>query len=679
MQSSVKRLWRNLLVIAALASIAFLAFIRWRALDALRGAGQELASSQNLAVAVHPLGRAAGSFSGPRAFTSFSAPAVYSAAAVFHGHLFLCGPAELSEYDSTGAFLHSYRVGQELPPSPLARIALGVLSDSSEPELLISTAGEGVLAFNARSFRQIRPGDASARAITAILPAASGHLLIGTRKRGVLVYDGKRLSPLHPTLATVSVTELAGTESDLWVGTLDSGVFHWHAGWTEQFREAQGLPDAQVQSLVVSGDDAYAGTALGVAEFVRGRFTRVLASDAFARALLVRGRTLVIGTIDQGVREVPLDATRLPAERPAGSTDFGEIAQLFSSDDGVYALARQGLYQRSRRGIGWNKLLESEAEADSRAVLADRNISALALDDSGRLWVGYFDRGLDIVVPNLRDGSQRALHVENEHVFCVNRILPTAGPASATAAPSTAGSGGIAVATANGLVLFDRTGTQQQVLARSDGLIADHITDVVPYRGGLALATPAGLTLLGSGGARSLYAFHGLVNNHVYALAVSGDRLLAGTLGGLSVLDREAILTSYTTATSALRHNWITAIVPVGREWIVGTYGGGILRLDSNGHFQSFDGAGDTGADAAARDFVVNPGAMLATDHHVFVGTLGRGLYVYNRESDRWTRIEDGLPSTNVTALAAAGGILYVGTDNGLVRISEQEMDRGFN
>ena len=658
-------------MIAVLALVASLAFIRWRALEALRDAGQEIASAQNLAVVVRPLGSAGDAASGRHAFTSFSAPAIYTAAAVFHGHLFLCGPAGLSEYDSTGGFLRAYHVGQELPSSLLARMAQGVLADSNEPELLISTTAEGILAFNGRGFRQLRPDDAAARAVTAILPAASGHLLLGTSKRGVLVYDGKRLSPLHATLANVAVTELAGTESDLWVGTLDSGVLHWHAGQTEQFREAQGLPDAQVQSLALSGDDAYVGTALGVAEFIRGRFARVLAPDAFARALLVRGRTLVIGTMDQGVREVPLDAGRVPGQRPSGSADFGEIAQLFSSGDGVYALARQGLYESRRRGTGpgsnWNRLLDSQARSDTAAgaILADRNISALALDDAGRLWVGYFDRGLDIVEP----GGQRARHVENEHVFCVNRILTTVAPGAASGPAS----GEIAVATANGLALFDHAGNQQQVLARSDGLIADHVTDVVSYRGGLALATPGGLTFLGSGPARSLYAFHGLVNNHVYALAVSGDRLLAGTLGGLSVLDREAVLTSYTTATSGLRHNWITAIVPLGRDWMVGTYGAGIIRLDSNGHFQTFENA--------SANFVVNPGAMRATDRHVFVGTLGKGLWVYDRESERWTRIEDGLPSTNVTALAAAAGILYVGTDNGLVRIPErefdQELDRG--
>ena len=63
----------------------------------------------------------------------------------------------------------------------------------------------------------------------------------------------------------------------------------------------------------------------------------------------------------------------------------------------------------------------------------------------------------------------------------------------------------------------------------ADGLIADHVTDVAAYRDGLALATPAGLTFLDAGGASSMYAFNGIVNNHIYALGVSGDQLLAGS------------------------------------------------------------------------------------------------------------------------------------------------------
>ena len=65
---------------------------------------------------------------------------------------------------------------------------------------------------------------------------------------------------------------------------------------------------------------------------------------------------------------------------------------------------------------------------------------------------------------------------------------------------------------------------------------------------------------------------------------------------------------------------------------------------------------------------------MLVTPNYVLAGTLGQGLYLYDRRSARWSAIRDGLPSSNVTALSAANGYIYVGTDNGLVRIPEQKL-----
>ena len=52
-------------------------------------------------------------------------------------------------------------------------------------------------------------------------------------------------------------------------------------------------------------------------------------------------------------------------------------------------------------------------------MLADRNVSALSVDGMGQLWIGYFDHGLDIVDP----GFTRARHIEDQHLFCVNRIV----------------------------------------------------------------------------------------------------------------------------------------------------------------------------------------------------------------------------------------------------------------
>jgi ligand-binding sensor domain-containing protein len=616
-------------------------FLTWRVSRALRLSRQELQAEREIAFTLKPLAplRNPG-------FETVRSPEVFEQLAYFQDHLYVSGPAGLSEYDLGGALLREFPAGEDLPGSPLVTMSVGRLADATQPELILATADQGVLVFDGQRFRQIYPADADVRAVTAILPCADGHLLIGTKNRGVLVYDGKSIRELHPTLTHLYVQALAGSDVDLWVGTLDQGVKHWHAGTTESFSVEQGLPDQQVQAIALADEKAYVGTPAGVAEFDRGRFSRTLAKGVLVTALYVRGDQLWIGSEDQGVLRLPLAGRpNRPSAQGADDGDLDEVRQIEGTEDGVVVLTRARVFSVKANGFGWREVLKPQA-----AVLTDRNVSALAHDRSGQLWVGYFDRGLDI----LPDGPLRTVHVEDEHVFCVNRILPD------QTSPN------VEVATANGLVRFGASGKPQQVLGTADGLIAEHVTDVAAYRGGLAVATPAGITFLDSEGARSMYSFHGLVNNHVYALGVSEDDLMVGTLGGLSEVSNGVVRTNFRAGDSGLKQNWITAVVRVGEEWMVGTYGSGVMELDGAGRFYRYE--------TATAPVEINPNAMLVTPDHVFAGTLGQGLYVYDRANERWTTVRDGLPSTNVTALAESSGYIYVGTDNGLVRIQESRI-----
>jgi ligand-binding sensor domain-containing protein len=90
------------------------------------------------------------------------------------------------------------------------------------------------------------------------------------------------------------------------------------------------------------------------------------------------------------------------------------------------------------------------------------------------------------------------------------------------------------------------------------------------------------------------------------------------------------------------------------------------MELDSSGHITPIEGA--------TRPTVISPNAMIVTAQHVFAGSLSDGLFVYSRTTNRWSIITAGLPSLNVTALAEHDGQLYVGTDNGIVRIDESRL-----
>jgi ligand-binding sensor domain-containing protein len=560
--------------------------------------------------------------------------------ASFDGKLYLAGNGGIAEYLADGSAGRRFRPGVELPPAAVTALAAGVLPDRSGRELLIGTNGEGLIVFDGSRLQQVRPDDAAARKITALLPTGSGRLLLGTESAGVLAYDGQRLQAFHPSLTHLHVTALAGDAAGLWVGTLDRGVVHWHAGQVERWDASNGLPDAQVLAIQVAGDAAFVGTPMGVAVFRAGRFDRVLATGVFANSLLLRGRELLIGTFDEGVIRVLLEARPVrPAALARGLTG-GSVRRLFEAGGAVFALTNSGL--RELRGEGsWTPVIAPPANQ-----LTNANISALAVDSGGRLWVGYFDRGLDIA------DAGRVTHLEDDTLFCINRIaFDSEGPQAA-------------VATANGLAIFDASGRLRQVLRQREGLLADHVTDVRFVHGETVAATPAGLTFVDASGTHSVSAFQGLVSNHVYALGADGDSLLAGTLGGLSVLSRGVVTASYTTANSRLRHNWITAIARVGEDWFVGTYGAAVMRLKRSGAWEQFDDL-KTAA-------VINPNAMLTTSAHVYAGTLGSGLLVYDRDKGRWRTSDTGLPSMNVTALATSGGNLYIGTDNGLVRIAEE-------
>ena len=634
--------WRAILAIVPAIPLLAIALVFWRASDARKEAAAEVLSKSEFPYRVIPVDRVA-----PSAVDTIAAVPAFRDLATYQDRIVVSARAGLFLYDRSGALQRRYRTGIELPPAEPGSMSVGIAAGAAEPELFIATRGEGLLAFNGARFRQILPADAGLRTVTSVLVLGSGRILLGTERQGLLVYDGRRLAPFHPRLKSAHITALAGNDGDLWIGTLADGVFHYRAGQLEELLSA--LPDPQVLSLAIEKDAAYVGTPLGVVLFRDGQRQRTLADGFFARALASRGETLHVGTEDEGIVDVPLRSR--PASRPAPrvpalvTTEAAAppvpILRLANLEGEVYAVAESAIYRYDPAARQWRPVLSA-----GPSVMTDRNVAALALS-GGRLWIGYFDRGLDVVDASL----EHAIHHESEALFCINRIVADTEHART------------AVATANGLVLFDSSAQPRQIMGRKDGFLSDHVTDVAFRAGGMVVATPAGLSLVDAAGVRSLYVFHGLVNNHVYTVATLDNGIVAGTLGGVSVLDGDTVRANYTTANSRLKHNWITALARVGDEWFAGTYGAGVLRLDASGEWHAFA--------ELKEGFVVNPNAMVASGGQIYAGSLDRGLFIFDRASGRWTNTSIGLPSRNVTALAAGGGYVYVGTDNGLVRIAE--------
>jgi ligand-binding sensor domain-containing protein len=622
----------TLIIVAAMTVLVLVSIVRAR--RAIDEARVDVARS-GIHFEIRPI-----SASRPQMIDPLPAPPDFRDAQIFHGSLYVAGAGGLWVYDLAGNLRTTYEVGRDLPPAPLVAETVGTVAGDAEPKLWIAAANASILSFDGERFSQIRIQNKEYGSPTSLLLLPTGILLIGFSEGGVIRYDGASLAPFHADFRNIPVTALAGTEGDLWIGTRDRGVMHWQAGSVEQFHDQNGLSANHVLSVAVSGERAFVGTPVGATEFRNGKPLRKVADGVFSQTLFVAGDRLLAGTVDAGIVEVSLENDRRERFTPALSLEPHTVRRFTEHDGKVFALAADGLFEKETGSGLWNRRIDVPGK-----YWTDRNVSALSVDPAGKLWIGYFDRGMDIADV----GGGPTIHVEDDQIFCVNRIVQDRYRNTTV------------VATANGVALFSPEGKLLKRMRQPDGLISEHVSDVAVLPDGIAAATAGGVTLLDSRGPESIYAFHGLANNHVYTLGMNGSRLMAGTLGGLSVIEDRIVRANYTTANSVLKHNWISAVVPFGNSWFIGTYGGGVVQLDANGEWQE-------PPDFPAQT-VVNPNAMAVVSNHVLAGTLDRGLLVYNPSEHRWTPLTDGLPSLNVTALAASSDSLFIGTDNGIVRM----------
>jgi ligand-binding sensor domain-containing protein len=175
-------------------------------------------------------------------------------------------------------------------------------------------------------------------------------------------------------------------------------------------------------------------------------------------------------------------------------------------------------------------------------------------------------------------------------------------------------------------------------------------------------ATAEGISIFeGNRPVQNLFALHGLASNHIYCAASLGKRVYLGTLGGISVLERDRISFSWNTANSRLAANWVNALAVLESRLFIGTYGGGIQSVDAGGEWADYS--------EAIGWFEVNANAMAVDAGRLYAGTLDGGVRLYDGRQDRWQQLREGLPSQNVTAFAFTSDRVLVGTDRGLVEI----------
>jgi ligand-binding sensor domain-containing protein len=593
------------------------------------------------------------------------------AVASFEGVRYLATSGGLIAIDDAGNLKRRYTTLDGLPENDLTALAV------FRNRLFVGTVSAGLVAFDGTAFTGYKFTKPKATHVT-VLVSTETELLIGTLDGGLFEYNGERFSRRvnSATGADFSrVTSLLPFSSRLYIGTQDSGLYIWREAHIEHVTTNDGLPSPHVTALAESPSTLSAGgpvavaTDFGVVGLNDANEIKPISNRPNVTSLAVSDGHLWAGLFSGGVTDLNASQTRQPADAPGGGANLSDAVGLPASapsmvclsDGKLWVLTSQGAFARDEQAT--HPAFESVAgQLANDRVLTAGHITALASDAAGRLWIGYFDRGIDVVWP---EAGERQSHIEDDRVREINHLAFARNEDRMLAA------------TSRGVVGFGSALKQTVMTREQGGLINDSVahisfadtgspTAVPDAHGGrtTVLVTAGGLTEVTGGRARSITAFHGLASNHLYTSAAMGSRLFVGSLAGLVELEGLRVVRTYKTSNSRLSHDWVTALTEAEGTLYVGTNGGGVDALLPTGEWVNF-------ADELGK-FEVNQNAMHYDGERLYVGTSDRGVLVYNTRDRRWTRISAGLASQNVTAITSDDRFVYVGTLNGLVRIEKR-------
>ena len=228
------------------------------------------------------------------------------------------------------------------------------------------------------------------------------------------------------------MTALLPFESRLYIGTQDSGLYIWREAHIEHITTNEGLASPHVTGLsVLPSSISEKGTVgvatdFGVSALNDANEIKPFSNRPNVTSLAVSGGHLWAGLFSGGIIDLSANRDRQPDTSTENRGSRAEIAGLPASapatvcvgEGKLWALTPDGAFARDERAT--RPAFESVAAAlVGDRVLTAGHITALASDGAGRLWVGYFDRGVDLIAP---ETSERLSHIEDDRVREMNHL-----------------------------------------------------------------------------------------------------------------------------------------------------------------------------------------------------------------------------------------------------------------
>lgn len=282
----------------------------------------------------------------------------------------------LAQFDENGKTLKHFTVLDGLPESDLTALIV------YQNKLYIGTRTKNLVAFDGAKFENYVWTDRRAQAVTSFLES-DGRLLIGTFAGGLLEFDGDSFAEIKAEKTRISaINRLHKNGAEIFVGTFDNGLWISKSGVWAHFTTAENLSSNRVVGIVSKDDDLYVATDFGLAIREDETF-RSLAVLPTLSGLARRGNRLFLAKDDGEIFTFESDLKNFSAEENV------QNARLTTSGDCLFLLSSDGISEID----GAKTKLFSRAPTES---LTDNFVSALAFDRHQNLWIGAFRSGIDV-------------------------------------------------------------------------------------------------------------------------------------------------------------------------------------------------------------------------------------------------------------------------------------------
>lgn len=570
------------------------------------------------------------------------------ALAEFQSSLFAATDGGLLQMNENGEILRHFTVLDGLPESDLTAVA------EFQSKLFIGTRSKGLIEFDGEKFSAFRFENHETKSITA-LQSSQQKLLIGTYSGGLIEFDGVKFTETKGLDERIQhITMLKKFDSDLLVGTFDDGIWLRKNQIWKHFRTADGLFSNRIVGIEIVGGKLFVATDLGISETI---YDEILQDTqrSFQKTIplptlsdLIFKDSIFYLTKDNGEiylfsaaqKNSPLKKIARQGNEKLSSARFSVI------DERVFLLTDRGIQQiKNFAANDADFTLFSQITEEND--LTDNNISALAIDENERIWIGTFREGIDVFSAN----GKKLKHLETENIREINGL--------------NARQNEVIASTSSGVLRFDANLTEKSFI-ESAVLPSRSVSQVLQIKNEkqdfTAVSTVKGLFFQDKSEKRFFSTINGLPANSVFSILYARDSLFAGTMSGLAQIEKGRITRVFKTSNSELKNNWISALSLAGDRIFIGTYGGGIFELTSSGEILAVE----TGK------IFVNPNALFSDGETIYAGTLD-GAWAMNLTTGKRLLIKDILPSATVLSIAADRENIYFGTTGGIARINRAE------